>query len=240
MSRASDDFAAWARALKLSKRARSCLEHLLEHGTLSTEQLSRMGYQHPPRAIRDLRDAGVQVKTSRIKNSDGRGIANYTLIRERTSGRAGRMHVPKAFRDEVNASTDMHCAICDGVFAARELQCDHRVPFEIAGDGDGFELGAWMPLCASCNRSKSWSCEHCPNWTVRDAATCEGCFWAFPKTYKHVATVPERRLMVAFQGDEVGLADALRDEAQRIGHSQQLLIKKLLAERGGSERMSDR
>nr|HMN31238.1 HNH endonuclease signature motif containing protein [Caldilineaceae bacterium] len=32
------------------------------------------------------------------------------------------------------------CAICQGEFALRELQVDHRIPYEIAGDAIATEL----------------------------------------------------------------------------------------------------
>lgn len=225
----SDEFIQWARGLKKSKRATSCLEHMLEYGTLSTEQLSQMGYEHPPRAIRDLRDSGIMLEKSNIKSSVGKNIAQYTLLEERTSGRSGRTAIPKKFREEINASNSNHCGVCNGIFEPRELQCDHRVPFEIAGDPDGWNVQEWMPLCASCNRSKSWSCEHCPNWKLRDKEVCKGCFWANPVRYSHVETRPERRLVATFQGrEQVELYESL----QRIpgGMSMQEKVMAVLAE----------
>ena len=85
----------------------------------------------------------------------------------------------------------------------RYLQVDHRVPFPISGDINDKEPSNFMLLCGSCNRSKSWSCEHCPNWKNKDADVCKTCYWANPESHTHVATVNTRRLDVTWQGDEV-------------------------------------
>lgn len=229
----SATFVEWARTRSMSKRARECLEHLLRYGTLSTEQLNQMGYEHPPRAIRDLRDAGVVVETGATRNHVGKRIAEYTLVPERRAGRAGRKGIPKTFRESVNHSHEYRCALCSGEFASRELQCDHRIPFEIGGDPEGLIAAEWMPLCASCNRSKSWSCEHCPNWKQRDPDTCGSCFWAFPQSYSHVATTAERRLSVIFRRDEVEVADLVARHARQSGLSTQELVKRVLADKFG-------
>ena len=47
----------------------------------------------------------------------------------------------------------------------KDLQIDHRVPDEIAGDTDVEpNPDDFMLLSTSANRAKSWSCEHCENW----------------------------------------------------------------------------
>ena len=30
----------------------------------------------------------------------------------------------------------------------------------------------YMLLCGSCNRAKSWSCEHCANWLEEESPRC--------------------------------------------------------------------
>ncbi|MFC9250489.1 hypothetical protein [Amycolatopsis thailandensis] len=219
------EYIAWIKGLPMSKRAAQARDHLLEHGSLTTEQLSVMGYEHPPRAIRDLRDAGATVVTGSARNSAGKRIASYTLVPQMSTGRTGRVSIPKKFRDSINKEYGYRCAICSGKFEGRELQCDHRVPFGVGGDSVTLDAADFMPLCASDNRSKSWSCEHCPNWTVRDPDVCSKCFWAFPGGYEHVETRPERRVSLTFQGDEVVVFDNLKDFADRQRMSVQDLIK---------------
>jgi len=45
-----------------AKRPRTVIEHILKHGQISTEELKDIyGYNHPPRAIRDVREHGIPV-----------------------------------------------------------------------------------------------------------------------------------------------------------------------------------
>ena len=40
-----------------AKRAKTVIDHILKHGYITTEQLSdEYGYDHPPRAARDVRE----------------------------------------------------------------------------------------------------------------------------------------------------------------------------------------
>jgi hypothetical protein len=55
----SDEFAAWVRGRRVSGRAEKARELLLAHGTVTTGDLAALGYDHPPRAIADLKDAGI-------------------------------------------------------------------------------------------------------------------------------------------------------------------------------------
>lgn len=95
------------------------------------------------------------------------------------------------------------------------MQIDHRVPFEIAGEPDGVdeEADAYMLLCASANRAKSWSCEQCPNWQDKIEATCRTCYWAYPDDYTHIAMREERRLDILWAEDEVDDYDQLTAKA---------------------------
>jgi len=60
------------------KRSRIVIEHILEHGFITTENLEKIyGYRHPPRAVKDVRDQGIPIETFSVKSSDGRTIAAY-------------------------------------------------------------------------------------------------------------------------------------------------------------------
>ncbi|MFG2501450.1 hypothetical protein ACGFSB_24965 [Streptomyces sp. NPDC048441] len=221
----SSEFVSWIKALPMSSRAARARDHLLEYGSLTTEQLSEMGYVHPPRAIGDLKDAGATIEGDSVKGSTGRTIRRYTLIEQMSMGKAGRVGIPKRFRDALNAEFNFRCGICHGQFEARELQADHRVPFIVAGDKSDLKIKDFMPLCASDNRSKSWSCENCQNLASRDESVCESCFWAHPENYTHVATKQERRVNLTFQGDEIATSyEAIKEAA----HSEGLSIEEWL------------
>ena len=69
---------------------------------------------------------------------------------------------------------------------------------------------AYMLLDASSQRAKSWSCEHCRNWTeLLEEDTCRACYWAFPESYTHVAMVEVRRVDLQWDGAEVAVYDRL-------------------------------
>ena len=60
-------------------RPRRVIEHILAHGQVTTEDLLGMGYKHPPRAARDVRECGVPLVTTRVSDSDGKSMAAYTF-----------------------------------------------------------------------------------------------------------------------------------------------------------------
>ena len=49
-----------------NKRPATVIRHILEHGYITTEELKDIyGYNHPPRAIRDVREQGILIETYR-------------------------------------------------------------------------------------------------------------------------------------------------------------------------------
>lgn len=83
------------------------------------------------------------------------------------------------------------------------MQVDHRVPYEIGGEQDEEDLDCFMLLSPSANRAKSWTCEHCANWDIKDAEFCLSCFWAHPEKYNHVAGRLEKVVSIIFSGNEI-------------------------------------
>ena len=60
------------------KRPKTVIDHILKYGQITTEELKdTYGYNHPPRAVRDVRERGIPLKTFRTTGSDGRKIAAY-------------------------------------------------------------------------------------------------------------------------------------------------------------------
>ena len=164
----------------VGRRARLVVEMILEKGFVTTEDLKDRGYNHPPRAIKDVTDQGLPLVRSWAKGRDGRKMGSYTfgdLKSIRNDRVGGRLAFSKDFKDQLVASHGSRCAICSARLDARYLQVDHRTPYEMAGDSDTRNPEAYMPLCGSCNRAKSWSCEHCHNWLVVKAASiCKACY----------------------------------------------------------------
>lgn len=195
-----------------AKRARTVLDHLLKHGKITTAELKDdYGYNHPPRAIGDVRDHGIPIRMYRSTGPDGRSMAVYVIDETAAvdAAKHGRRAFPKSFKEMLVMRDGEVCALCGAHFDARALQIDHCVPYEIAGDADEQDVRDFILVCGSCNRAKSWSCEHCPNRLVKKITTCETCLWASPTAYTHVATEPKRRLDVVWEGDEVADYDNL-------------------------------
>lgn len=133
------------------------------------------------------------------------------------------------------------CNIYQEEFPDHELQIDHRVPFAIGGEGgDRDDCEAYMLLCPSANRAKSWSCEHCPNWELKDSHTCRSCYWAFPETYSHVAMRDIRRLEILWSGDELIDHAHLQKAAQDQGTTMPSYVKSVLKKHFSAMKGSDR
>ena len=60
-----------------AKRPRTVIDFILEHGSVTTEQLNDLGYEHPPRAVADVKDHGIPIVSTRVPGSNGRKIARY-------------------------------------------------------------------------------------------------------------------------------------------------------------------
>lgn len=201
----------------LSKRALVVMERILDRGYVTTKELQEeFGYDQPPRAARDVREAGIPLKTKMVREG-GKRMARYELGDVEVGSRrelTGRKQFPKQVREALYAIQDGRCEICSGAYPIRYQQVDHRVPYEVGGevelDLDNLQKD-FLLLCASCNRSKSWSCEHCENFAnTHDAEVCQSCYWADPLNYTHIAMEAERRMDLVFRGaDEVTLFDQL-------------------------------
>ena len=190
------------------KRPSTVIQHIIKHGFITTEELAKdYGYEHAPRAARDVRERGVNLVTYRVKSSDGRNIAAYkfgepVFVDNKVSKTAGRTALSSALK---KALVDKYGAVCFVYLQPMEervLQIDHRIPYEIGGEQED-NIDCYMLLSPSANRAKSWTCEHCPNWTKKDIVFCNSCFWAHPENYTHIAGKEERQIIVTFTDNEI-------------------------------------
>ena len=56
-----------------AKRPRTVIQHILKNGHVTSQELKDVyGYNHPPRAVRDVREYGIPLVTYRIQGDDGR------------------------------------------------------------------------------------------------------------------------------------------------------------------------
>ena len=222
-----------------SKRPRTVVDHIIEHGSITTEDLQNLyGYGHPPRAIRDVREHGIPLETFRVTSQKtGRKIAAYRfdspdkIVRGRIGGRKA---FSKRFRATLIERYGSRDAITGERYEDRYLQIDHRVPYGVAGTSsfDEDHPGAYMLLDASSQRAKSWSCEQCRNWQEgRIEAVCRSCFWAFPENYTHIAGEQVRRIDIEWRGSEIDIFEKIRDRAEKADTAIAALIKKILAKK---------
>ncbi len=219
-----------------SKRPRTVIHHILKHGFITTEELNEQyGYDHPPRAVRDVRENGISLDTFSVtSNKTGRKIAAYRFgdPSKIMAGRVGgRKAFSKQFKEKLVKYYGSRSALTNEPLEARYLQIDHRIPYDIVGNKNAETIENFMLLDASAQRAKSWSCEHCENFTsIKDPSICSKCFWAFPENYTHVAMSEERRLDIVWVGQEKNNYDQFVSVALSAMKTPQELIKEVLRE----------
>lgn len=192
-----------------AKRPKTVIQHILKNGFITSQELkNKYGYNHPPRAIRDVREYGIPIVTYRVTGDDGRNIAAYKFgshaeTTNMLSKKSGRTVLSKTLKNALIEKYGAKCFIYLEELNINDLQVDHRVPYEIGGETDEKEIDNFMLLSPSANRAKSWTCVHCDNWKQKDKEFCLHCFWAFPENYDHIAGRKEKIINLVFSDDEI-------------------------------------
>lgn len=218
-----------------AKRPKVVIDHILKHGHVTTEELqSKYGYDHPPRAARDVREQGIPLITTRVTSSNGRKIGAYAFgdpSKVRFGRVGGRTAFSKKLKEALITSAGARCTIYLEDFPERDLQIDHRIPFEVAGDASTKDQDPknYMLLCGSANRAKSWSCEHCANWLdQKDSSICRNCYWAYPDDYTHIAMRAARRMDIMWTGAEIEVYDRLKKKSAELQQEMPAYVKKII------------
>ena len=219
-----------------NKRPLAVINHILQHGQVTTEELrEQYGYDHPPRARMDVLEWGIPLVTIRVPNHKGtKKIGAYRFgdpdnVEKHKTG--GRQPFTKAFKKSLYERQGGRCAITSEPFEERYLSIDHRIPYQVAGDQAAAEdnPGAFMLIALGLQRVKSWSCEHCQNGLeIRGPKVCQRCFWAHPEDYDHVAMERRRRVDLFWLGDEVEEFEVLSRLAKERGISVREYIMALI------------
>ena len=220
-----------------NKRAKIVIEHIMKYDFVTTEDLeTTYDYNHPPRAARDVREAGIPLETFKVKSIEGKTIAAYRfgdLGQIQKNRVEGRVSFSKKFKKQLFEQFKGHCTICNARFEDRYLQIDHRIPYQISGDVNSErKTSDFMLLCSSCNRAKSWSCEHCSNWKEKKTPKiCLTCYWGTPENYTHFAGKEIRRMDLQWSGEEIKYYDAIKLIAERNKVELPEFVKKIIAEK---------
>lgn len=217
-----------------AKRPRTVINHILKHGRVTSQELKDLyGYNHPPRAVRDVRGQGIPIETFRVVGNDGRKIAAYRFgdpVKNRYGKQLGRTVLTKELRKKLVEKYGSRCEIYGEPFNEADLQIDHRIPFEVAGDFDKPSIDDFMLLCGSANRAKSWSCEHCVNWLeMKKPDVCRSCYWAYPDSYSHIALKSIRRLDIMWVGDEIKIYEKLHRRAKELQKEMPSYVKEIIS-----------
>jgi len=220
------------------KRPKTIIDHIIKHGHVTTEELQNLyGYNHPPRGARDVREEGIPLETIRVRSTSGRSIGAYKFadpdaITNHKLG--GRKVFSKGFKQTLIDRDSCKCSLCYEKYEDRYLTIDHRAPYEVSGDNtsDEHQPENFMLVCGTCQRKKSWSCEHCTNWNEdKNLDTCNHCFWANPESYTHLAGKEQRRTEIIWSDEEVSNYDQLLEKSKKMNISITDLIKSILIEK---------
>ena len=231
-----DDFLKHIESIS-NKRAKIVIEHIMKYGFITTEDLeTTYGYNHPPRAARDVRETGIPLETFKVKSTQGKSIAAYKFgdLKQIQKNRVGgRIAFSKEFKKKLYELIKGHCSICNAVLEERYLQIDHRIPYHIGGDDNSERnISDFMLLCSSCNRAKSWSCEHCSNLSEdKTLKICLSCYWGTPENYTHIAGKEIRRMDLQWSGEEIKCYDAIKVIAENKNVELPEFVKEIIAEK---------
>ena len=220
-----------------SKRPRMVIDKIMKDGCCTTDDLAEMGYNHAPRAKRDVVEQGIPIVMKMVKSEvTGRKMASYSLgdweeykAQNSLSKTQGRSNLSDKLKKKLIDENGSKCALYNEEFPEAQLQTDHRVPFEIGGDPDDMmDTSKFMLLSPSANRAKSWACEHCDNWIQKDISMCQTCYYASPKDYNHVEGKQERRLDLVYTGDDIKEFEGIVEYAEKNDISAQQAARLLI------------
>ena len=216
-----------------NKRARFVIDTILQKGFCSTEDLKDAGYEHAPRAARDVRELGIPLDTFKVKDRTGKSIAAYRFgdweeykKQNQVNKSAGRTLQSTKIKQALIQRHGSICFLYNEEYPEQLLQVDHRIPFEILGEQDEQNIDNFMLLCPSGNRSKSWACEHCENWRIKNPSMCSCCYYAHPENYEHVAGTEEKKIDLIFKGADIDIYNRIKELADQKGINLQDAFKK--------------
>lgn len=141
----------------------------------------------------------------------------------------GRTQISEKLKSALIEKYGAKCHLYGEQYPKKLLQPDHRIPYEIGGNPtDMLDTDYFMLLSPSANREKSWTCEHCMNWTKKEISVCKTCYYAYPEEYQHIAGRKERKLDIVFKNDEIELYEKIVKQAELHNISYQRELKRII------------
>lgn len=180
------------------------------------------------------RRRNLELETFRVRSTDGEAsVPAGSAIQRRLRRAASRAasSSPKGFKSALGGDPELALCGLRVELPDRYFQVDHCTPYEVAGD-DGvdptnLDPNDFMLLCGSCNRSKSWSCEACDNYTLDgDEGICATCYWATPDDYQHIALAQQRRVVLVYEENEIEGYNRALERARAEGADLSSFLKK--------------
>ena len=217
-----------------AKRAKTVIDHILKHGHITTEELKNLyGYNHPPRAVRDVREQGIPLETFRMhgqRQPKPRGLPLRRPFQDSAGTLAGRKCFCKEFRERHWSNVTAASVACVLTTPSPCMQSTIGAHMKwVAGGGvrhRGFNLdGGLMRQVLVLRALQQLDGETGPEGSY------DVLFGASPASYRHIAMRPVRRLELVWTEQEVAGFDKLSKAAQKRGMPLPDFIKTLLCDR---------
>jgi hypothetical protein len=218
-----------------NKRARVVIDHILKKGFITTGELEeKYGYNHPPRAARDVREAGIPLETFRVKDKNSKSIAAYKfgdLNKVQKNRLSGRTVLSKEFKKSLYQLHKGKCFICSGRFESRYLQTDHRIPYELQVMSHQSKR-ILMALCCFVARVIERNHGHANIGSIgkkkKILPFAKNVIGGSPENYLHIALRSIRRLDIHWEEHEIKSYDRIKALADREKTSLPDFVKKVL------------
>lgn len=154
----------------LYPRAKAAADLLIEKGVITKYdfETTRVPISQAPRAIRDLKDHGIPVKTlERVNVPQAKSKVNqYTLGSADdidASKKYGRLYDPSGMKEKLAKLHGSTCVFCGKHLAPKDRELDHKLPVNIFGDLSSVERlnpNNYQLVCRKCNRLKREAVSH--------------------------------------------------------------------------------
>ena len=154
----------------LYPRAKAAADLLMNKGIITKYDFesTNVPISQAPRAIRDLKDHGIPIKTlERVNVPQSKSkVSQYTFgdVADITvANKYGRMYNPTGMKDRLAKLHGNVCVFCGKELSGKDRELDHKLPVNIFGDLSPVERlnpDNYQLVCRKCNRLKREATSH--------------------------------------------------------------------------------